>query len=162
VKLDQAIDEVCGREAELVKLLRAVGGRHAAEPDLYQLGHTVAESCAEHVTRLRPFAARYGATVDDSAAPGGPGVLDALRGKGSELVGHGGAAGLPLLRDLRELYLAAQDSELAWVVLLQAARAARDPDLVEVATACHEEADGCGRWLRTRIKEAAPQVLATP
>jgi hypothetical protein len=166
VKLDRAIDDVREREAQLAELLRTVGERHATEPDLYHLGHSLARSCVEHVTRLLPFAQRYGAATDgamtDGAAPdGGPGMLEALRRKGSQLLRHDEPAGLLLLRDLRELYLAAQDSELAWVVLLQAAKAARDADLVEVAEACHEEADGCGRWLRTRLKEAAPQVLAT-
>jgi hypothetical protein len=57
-------------------------------------------------------------------------------------------------------YLAAQHAELAWVVLLQAAKAKRDAELIEVVTRCHEEAETCGKWLRTRIKEAAPQVYA--
>ncbi len=159
MKLDRAIDEVRERETELATLLRTVGERHATEPDLYHLGHTIAASCAEHVSRLRPFAARYGAHPDGDGD--GSRLLETVRRKGSELPRHNEPAGLLLLRDLRELYLAAQDSELAWVVLLQAARAARDAALVDVATACHEEADGCGRWLRTRIKQAAPQVLAT-
>jgi len=46
------------------------------------------------------------------------------------------------------------------VILLQAARAVRDSELIEVATACREEAETCGKWIRTRIKESAPQVLA--
>ena len=161
MKLDLAIDDVRERETQLATLLRTVGERHATEPDLYHLGQMLARSCADHVTRLQPFARRYGATADGAPVDGGPGALETLRRKGSELMRHSEPAGLLLLRDLRELYLAAQDSELAWVMLLQAARAARDPDLVEVATACHEEADGCGRWLRTRLKEAAPQVLAS-
>ena len=40
-------------------------------------------------------------------------------------------------------------------------QAVRDRELLQVASLCHEEAAGRGKWLRTRIKESAPQVLAT-
>jgi hypothetical protein len=46
------------------------------------------------------------------------------------------------------------------VVLLQAAKARRDAELIETVTQCHEDTEMCGKWLRTRIKEAAPQVYA--
>ena len=46
------------------------------------------------------------------------------------------------------------------MVLLQAAKARRDADLIQVVTRCHEQTEMCGKWLRTRIKEAAPQVYA--
>jgi hypothetical protein len=90
-----------------------------------------------------------------------PGILEALRRTSSHLVGRSAASGLLLLRDLRNLYLTAQEAEIAWVILVQAARAVRDRDLLAVATECHEEAETRGKWLRTRIKETCPQVLAT-
>jgi hypothetical protein len=65
-----------------------------------------------------------------------------------------------LLSDLRKLYLTAQATELAWVILLQATQAVRDPDLLDTATECHQRATMCAKWIRTRIKEAAPQVYA--
>ncbi|MFL5982405.1 MAG: hypothetical protein ACJ74R_11935, partial [Gaiellaceae bacterium] len=70
-------------------------------------------------------------------------------------------SGLLLLRDLRNLYLSAQEAEIAWVILAQAAQAVRDRELLQTVSLCHEEAEARGKWLRTRIKEAAPQVLAT-
>jgi hypothetical protein len=66
-----------------------------------------------------------------------------------------------LLADLRALYLAAQEAEISWVILVQGARAVRDTGLVEVASRCHEDAQVRGQWLRTRIKETSPQVLAS-
>ena len=54
-----------------------------------------------------------------------------------------------------------QEAEIAWVILAQAAQAVRDHELLQVASLCHEEAEARGKWLRTRIKESAPQVLAT-
>jgi hypothetical protein len=89
-----------------------------------------------------------------------PGILEALRRRTAGIVGRSEAAGLLLMADLRDLYLTAQHAELAWVVLLQAAKARRDADLIDVVTRCHEQTEMCGKWLRTRIKEAAPQVYA--
>jgi hypothetical protein len=39
--------------------------------------------------------------------------------------------------------------------------AIRDGDLLHVACTCREQAETCGKWLRTRIKESSPQILAT-
>lgn len=70
-------------------------------------------------------------------------------------------SGLLLLRDLRDLYLATQEAEISWVILGQVAHAVRDRELLEVTTACREQAEARGKWVRTRIKQSAPQVLAT-
>jgi hypothetical protein len=159
MKLDKAIEDVQVAETELAEELVKTGERHAVEHDLYHLGHTLAKRCAAHLSRLEPFAERYGAPpaeVTDSH-----GLVETLRHKSSELLGRSEATGLLLLRDLRNLYLTAQEAELAWVILAQAAQALRDRDLLLVASECHEEAEACGKWLRTRIKESSPQILAT-
>ena len=162
MKLDKAIEDVHEAESELATQLRSVGERHASEADLYHLGHTLARQCAEHGRRLAPFAERYGAApIDEHDGTESPRVVEALRRTGAKLIGKSEASGLLLLRDLRHLYLAAQNAEIAWVILLQAARAVRDPELIEAATECHEEAEARGKWVRTRIKESCPQVLAS-
>jgi hypothetical protein len=152
VKLDKAIEDVHNAEAELAKQLRSVGERHAAEPDLYHLGQTLARQCAEHLGRLAPFAQRYGA---------GTHHLESPRRGSTEPDADSAQTGLLLLRDLRELYLAAQDAEMTWVILNQAARAVRDWELVEVAGVCQEAAQARAKWVRTRIKESCTQVLAS-
>jgi hypothetical protein len=45
------------------------------------------------------------------------------------------------------------------VILVQAAKAAWDSDLLETASSCQQAAETRGKWLRTRIEEASPQVL---
>jgi hypothetical protein len=142
MKLDLTVGHVQDTELDLARELRATAERHAAEPDVYHLGHTLARSSDERRDRLEPFASRYGAQRSPTERP--------QRSDASELA---------LIRDLGDLYLAAQAAELAWVVLLQAARAARDGDLVVVAGACREGAEACARWARGRIKEAAPQAV---
>jgi hypothetical protein len=158
VTLRRAIEDVEHAEAELARQLRAVGERHAVESDLFHLGHALARKAADHVLRLAPSAERYGASIEPVGES--PGLLASVRERGAELLGRSEAAGVLLLRDLRALYLAAQDAEIAWVVLVQGAKAVRDRELIELATGCHEETEISAKWVRTRIKESAPQVLA--
>ena len=161
MKLDKAITDVQSAEADLAKELRTIGERHAVEHDLYHLGHTLAKQCSDHLRLLAPFADRYGATPREDGVAESPGLLETLRHKSSELLSRSEMSGILLLRDLRNLYLSAQEAEIAWVILAQAAQAVRDHELLQVASLCHEEAEARGKWLRTRIKESAPQVLAT-
>ncbi|MFB4315305.1 hypothetical protein [Actinomadura sp. 21ATH] len=162
MKLDRAIGEVQDTEAHLAAELRRLAERHAAEHDVYHLGLTLAEQCGEHVERLAPFAGRYGAAERDTADTAGPpGLLDAFRRATARLAGRSEDEGVLLLRDLRDLYLAAQEAEIAWVILGQAAQAARDRELLDTTDACHERAETRAKWLRTRIKVTAPQALAT-
>jgi hypothetical protein len=161
VKLELAIREVEDAENELAKQLRTVGERHSVEHDVYHLGHALAARSGERVRRLEPFAERYGAAPVSPTAVDSPTPLERLRYKGAELLGRTQATGLPLLHDLRDLYLAAQAAEIAWVILAQVARVARDGELVGAAGECREEVEACGKWLRTRIKETCPQVLGT-
>jgi hypothetical protein len=161
MNMNKAIEDVHDAEAELAKRLRVTGERHASEADIYHLGHTLARHCADHLRALAPAAERYGAKPAPGDLDTSPGLLETLRRKGAEVVGRSEAAGLLLMADLRELYLAAQQAEITWAVLLQAAKARRDAELIKLVTHCQEETEVCGKWLRTRIKEAAPQVYAT-
>lgn len=160
MKLDTAIKDVQDAESDLATQLRVVGERHAVEHDLYHLGHTLARQCADHLERLAPFARRYGAP-QRATDPESPPLLEAVRHKSSELLGRFELSGLLLLRDLRNLYLTAQHAEIAWTILSQSALAARDRELVQTAGTCHEHIEAQAKWLRTRIKQSSPQVLAT-
>jgi hypothetical protein len=161
MKLDKAIEDVQDAEADLAKELRTIGERHAVEHDLYHLSHTLAKHCTDHLEQLAPFAERYGASSADTRTHESPSLVTTLRHKSAELLGRTETSGLLLLRDLRTLYLTAQEAELAWVILAQAAQAARDQELLQTVTLCHQEAEARGKWLRTKIKESAPQILAT-
>jgi hypothetical protein len=48
---------------------------------------------------------------------------------------------------------------VTWVMAVQAAKAARDQELLSRATDCQTEADAQARWFTTRIKTGAPQAL---
>jgi hypothetical protein len=64
-----------------------------------------------------------------------------------------------LLCDLLDLYLMAAECDVCWTVVGQAAQGARDPDLFAVVQVCEQETATQLKWLRTRMKRAAPQAL---
>lgn len=161
MKVDRAIAEVRDAEQDLARHLLRFAERHAAEHDLYHTGHALAHECAALLSDLAPFAEQYGAAPPDLHAASSLGVFEQLRRAGSNVVARSEAAGIVLMGDLRRLYLAAQDAELAWVVLNQVAQAVRDGLLHDTVLHGHERAEARGKWLRTRIKESAPQVYAT-
>ncbi|MGC4938172.1 hypothetical protein [Kribbella sp. DT2] len=64
-----------------------------------------------------------------------------------------------LLRDLQDLYALASFVDITWTVVEQAAQALRDRELLDVVDACEQETTQQLTWLKTRIKQAAPQAL---
>jgi hypothetical protein len=69
--------------------------------------------------------------------------------------------GLLLLRDLRELHLAAAENSLYWEMLGQVAQARRDGELLAVVSACHPRTLRQMRWTNTMIKNLSPQLLTS-
>ena len=135
-------------QVELGKAFREVGDAHADEVDVFHLARTLADQCDRHAEQLAPFAARYG-----EDAPDEPERLH------SELFRGTRTGPLGLLRDLHDLYLMAAECDMAWTLVGQAAHGARDEELVRVVERCEHETAIQMRWLRTRMKQAAPQAL---
>lgn len=158
MKLGLALKQVGSAEDELSSELLKVGDRHAADQEIHHTAHRLAEEGALLVARLQPFGERYDTQLDDVDADS-PSVLERMREASGKLLGRSEASGLLLLRDLRELWLAAQAVEISWVILAQCAQAARDSELLELATEGHELAEIRGKWIRTHIKQLAPQAL---
>ena len=69
------------------------------------------------------------------------------------------SGGFGLVRDLHDLFLLVTEAHLGWMILLQAAQALRDKELIAACTKLGGETDGQRSWLQTRIKQAAPQAL---
>jgi len=158
MKLDHAVELVQDAEASLADELRTLGERHAAESDVHHTAHLLAARCTTQLERLLPHAERYSAP-QRSDAGGSPGPLERARRLSSELLAGRPEPAMLLLHDLRETYVSAHDAEIAWVMLRQAAKAARDTELVATAEEGLEEAERRWKWLRTKIKDASPQVL---
>jgi hypothetical protein len=162
VKLHVAIEHAQDAECDLFDELTTMAERHAAESDVYHVAKTLASRCASQLELLLPHAGRYGAherTIEHPTEQG-PDVIERARLLASEMLGKHELAGMLLFEDLRALYLTAHRAELAWVVLEQGAKAARDAELIAATKKGREEAERRWKWIRTKIKEASPQLLA--
>ena len=161
MKIDIAIREVGAAEAELADLLLRVGERHRVDHDVFHMSRTLAAKSRESLRSLAGVAGSYGVELDLAAGGPSEGPRRMLREKSSELLGGRPEAALLLLRDLREVHLQAAAASIDWVLLGQGAQAVRDADLLAVVTSRHPFALKTLKWTTTRLKEAAPQVLAS-
>jgi hypothetical protein len=135
-------------EISLADAFREVGSARADEPDVSSQCGRLSAQCDVHAERLQPFVQRYGEDADDE-----PERLHSEIFKGVR------SGGLALLRDLHDLYLMAAECDISWTLVGQAAQGARDDDLMNVVSRCEGETAIQMKWLRTRLKAAAPQAL---
>ena len=135
-------------QVDLAAAYREVGHAHADEPDVFHICENLARDCDGHAERVEPFVDRYG-----EEAPQAPDRLHADLFSGTR------SGPLGLLRDLHDLYLMAAQCDMAWTLVGQAARGLRDEALVAVVQSCEGETATQMRWLRTRMKQSAPQAL---
>ncbi|HEX6023416.1 MAG TPA: hypothetical protein VFZ00_15585 [Solirubrobacter sp.] len=135
-------------QLKLRDAFREVGRAHADEPDVFLICEQLARDCDAHAEQVKPFADRYG-----EDAPAEPDRLH------SELFRGTRTGGLGLLRDLHDLYLMAAECDMAWTLIGQAAQGARDTELFAVVKRCEGDTAIQMKWLRTRMKQAAPQAL---
>ena len=135
-------------QCTLAAAYREVAEHHGDEPDIEHLCEQLAQRCDDHAEALTPFVARYG-----EDAPDEPERLH------SEIFRGTRSGPLGLLRDLQDLYLVAAECDIAWTLVGQAARGLRDDDLVATVAAAEQDTAIQLKWLRTRMKQAAPQAL---
>jgi hypothetical protein len=128
---------------------RRVSEAHRDEPDLARVCLMLADQCDAWAATLNPYLRRYTAIQ----TPDPPGQLH------TDLFGGPRAGGLGLLRDLHDLFLMATECDLAWTVINQAAFGTRDEGLLAEVGHGSTQTAGQLRWLRTRIRQAAPQAL---
>jgi hypothetical protein len=135
-------------EDELARAFEEVADAHRDEADVHILCARLAKQCREHAAALGPFAERYGEEADPE-----PERLH------SDLFGGTRSGPMALLRDLHDLYLMTCEADITWTGIGQAAQGARDEELLAVVRRCEGETAAQLRWVRSRIKQAAPQVL---
>ena len=153
--LAHLLDLETGYAAEL----RAAAERHRDDHDVFHQCHTFALQCQRHAAALQPVAARYGEGVDEEGPGFWSGLLESARRAASTSIGRVPESSLLLLRDLRTLFLHAEETSITWVMAGQAAQAARDQELLDVVRECHQETEIQVKWFVTRIKVASPQAL---
>jgi hypothetical protein len=148
-----------GERSLAADLLRAAE-RHRTEHAVHHVGHDLARWSREHTDRLAETGQHYGL---DLAGPRDtpPGPVAVLREKAAEAVGRRPEPALLLLNDLRALHLSAAGNSVYWDMLGQAAQAAKDRRLLDLAADCHPQTLRQMRWTLTMIKELSPQTLTS-
>jgi hypothetical protein len=139
------LESGCGTLADSY---RQVAEGHAEEPDVRSICSRLAVECDEHRRALGPIRQRYG-----SHPAGEPERLHA------DGLSETRSGGLGLLRDLHDLYLLASYLDMAWTVVGQAGKGARDTELVDTVDRCAAQTSTQMSWITTRMKAAAPQAL---
>lgn len=159
--LGAALAQLHESETELARAFRRAARRQAADHGTHYPCRTLAQQCDQRARRVRALAQRHGRNIPE---PHSARLLGAAAGnvrqKFSELAARRPSSGLLLLGDLRHLHLKAQAADVNWLMLGQAAQAVRDQALLDDATELHAEVAVQIKWIRTRLKEVAPQVLA--
>lgn len=135
-------------ERTLAQSFREVAHGHAQEADIFHTCLNLAQQCDKHVEALAPLVDRYGEQQDSEP--------ERLHAEGLSETREGG---LGLLRDLHDLYLLANYLDIAWTVVGQAGKGARDEELVDVVDRCENDTKAQIKFLKTRLKQAAPQAL---
>lgn len=158
MKLALTLRELHRSETSLAHRLRRVGERHKADHEVFYLCGDLAEWSESHVRQIAAAGRRYGVRSDDSPLRIGA-ALSWLREKSSELVGRRPEPALLLLADLRSVHIHAAAVSLDWELLAQGAQAARDTELLALASRCHPQTLRQMRWANTMLKELSPQTL---
>ncbi|MEU4743959.1 hypothetical protein AB0G02_26315 [Actinosynnema sp. NPDC023658] len=127
---------------------REVAQGHGDEPDVWHTCRVLAARVDRQAEALAPVVERYGEHRENEP--------ERLHATGLQST-RGGPVGL--LRDLQDLYTLASLTDITWTVVGQAAQGLRDRELLDVVGACEQDTARQLTWLRTRIKQAAPQAL---
>jgi hypothetical protein len=132
----------------LADAFREVAGGHGEEPDVERTCQVLAQRIDSQVEKLGPIVERYGEHRESE-----PERLHAAEFEQTRTGGVG------LLRDLQDLYALASFTDITWTVVGQAAQGLRDRELIDVVSSCEQETARQLAWLKTRIKQSAPQAL---
>jgi hypothetical protein len=135
-------------ERTLAASYRQVADGHLDETDVHYICHQLADQCDQHATALAPLVQRYGEDPDSEP--------ERLHAEGLSSVRTGGVG---LLRDLHDLYMLANYLDIAWTIVGQAGQGARDQEVIDIVADCEGDTARQVSFLKTRIKQAAPQAL---
>jgi hypothetical protein len=135
---------------QLHRALAEVATAHGDEPDVRLDCDKFAKRIERHADLLRPVLEQY--------RPSDAGATERSHLQRMLLTGTRDGP-LGLLLDLHDLYLLTCECDISWTLVERAAQGARDPGLVQIAEQCASETELQMAWLRSRIKQSAPQAL---
>lgn len=132
----------------LAAAFREVATGHGEEPDVHSTCQVLARRLDGQVEQLGPIVDRYGEERESEPERLHAAEFDQTR-----------SGGVGLLRDLQDLYALASFTDITWTVVGQAAQGLRDQELIDLVSACEQDTARQLAWLKTRIKQSAPQAL---
>jgi hypothetical protein len=135
-------------EKQLAEAFEKVAHHHKEEPDIEQTCTKLSAWSVRHAGAMQPFLVRYKADANSEPSEMQK-VLFSQPRKGS----------LALIRDLHDLWLLANEVELCWEIISNAALALKDKEMETACSAFQAETKRQVAWLLARIKQAAPQAL---
>jgi hypothetical protein len=133
---------------DLGKAFRMVAREHGKEPDVKEMCLLLASWVDALVEKVKPFTEKYGETR--SKEP------DRLM---HTLFKEPRKGSMGLLRDLQDLWLMSDESQVNCIILRQAAAGLRDKELIALCNEIEATAKRQASWLLTRMKAAATQTL---
>jgi hypothetical protein len=157
MKLKLAIRELHRSERKLAHQLNVVAARHNSDQDIHHLAQDMAGWSQQHLRELAEHGRHYGVRL--SGQPRTSAVTGFVQSRMSGMLRHRPEPGLMLLADLRRIHRLAAGVSLDWELLAQGAQAAKDAELLGLASRCHPETLRQMRWANGMLKELSPQVL---
>jgi hypothetical protein len=157
--LAYAFERAHAAEQDVFQHLQAIADRHRKDHEVFHVAHDLARWSRDNLAQLAEVAERYDVELD--AEPERPSVIDKVSAAAAQLVSDRPSAGIALLEDMRDLYLRASASSLAWEMLAQHAQAKQERDILDLTGRCHPQTLRQIRWANTMLKTLSPQVLAS-
>ncbi|ATA29607.1 hypothetical protein MLM_3695 [Mycobacterium lepraemurium] len=157
MKLRLAIRELHRSERKLAHELTVMAARHHSDQHICHLARDLAGWSRRYLGELARHGRHYGLRV--SADPRSGARTGVVQQRISGLLRHRPKPGLVLLADLRRIHRLAAGVSLDWELLAQGAQAAKDAELLGLASRCHPETLRQMRWANAMLKELSPQVL---
>jgi hypothetical protein len=159
MKLELLVRELSRAEHHLYDGLHAIAARHKADSDIHHIALDLAGWSQDHLRQLSEQGHDRKSHLSPLKWP--VAVSTRIQEWMSEPLRKRPEPALLLLADLRRIHLMAAGASLDWELLAQAAQAAKDTDLLELASRCHPETLRQMRWANAMLKELSPQVLTS-
>jgi len=138
--LDRVRHELHRAEGVLAQRFRQLSERHRAEAEVHHVARDLARWSDEHVAALGEPA---------RSVPVPPWLSDDPD------------PGFALLTDLRRLHQSCAAVSLDWELLAQGAQAARNAELLDLASRCHPHTLRQLTWTNAMLTELSPQILTS-
>lgn len=159
-KMGRMLKAVADSETELADEMAKARERHESDNEVHHMLGLLRQWSVGHLEQLHPFGARYAGQdlplEDEDDSP----IGTTIRRIGGQVLSPTPASGALLLRDLRHLYLLAQQVAADYLIASTAAYAWADRELMLTLTTCNDETQRVIGWLITQLKTKSPQVLA--